>query len=89
MAVPAFPIDQHPTVIDGKQVEPFWGYLPFTYPINMTGQTASSVPCGFSQDGMPIGLHIIGPRGSEAKVLQASAAFEQIRPWADRRPAVS
>ena len=89
MAVPAFPIEQRPTMIGGKQVEAFWGYLPFTYPINMTGQTASNVPCGFSQDGMPIGLHIIGPRGSEARVLQASAAFEQIRPWADRRPAVS
>ena len=89
MAVPAFPIDQRPSVIGGKQVEPFWGYLPFTYPINMSGQTASSVPCGFSQDGMPIGLHIVGPRGSEAKVLQASAAFEAAQPWADKRPAVS
>jgi aspartyl-tRNA(Asn)/glutamyl-tRNA(Gln) amidotransferase subunit A len=89
MAVPAFPIDQRPSVIGGKQVEPFWGYLPFTYPINMSGQTASSVPCGFSQDGMPIGLHIVGPRGAEAKVLQASAAFEQAQPWADKRPPVS
>ena len=89
MAVPAFPIDQRPSVIGGKQVEPFWGYLPFTYPINMSGQTASSVPCGFSQDGMPIGLHIVGPRGSESKVLQASAAFEQAQPWADKRPPVS
>ena len=89
MAVPAFPIGQRPTNIGGKEVEPFWGYLPFTYPINMTGQTASSVPCGFSQDGMPIGLHIVGPRGSEAKVLQASAAFEAARPWADKRPPVS
>ena len=88
-AVPAFPIDQRPSVIGGRAVEPFWGYLPFTYPINMTGQTASSVPCGFSADGMPIGLHIIGPRGSEAKVLQASAAFEQARPWADKKPPVS
>ena len=89
MAVPAFPIGQRPTNIGGKEVEPFWGYLPFTYPINMTGQTASSVPCGFSQDGMPIGLHIVGPRGNEAKVLQASAAFEAARPWADKRPPVS
>ena len=89
MAVPAFPIGQRPSVIGGKQVEPFWGYLPFTFPINMTGQTASSVPCGFSADGMPIGLHIIGPYGSEARVLQASAAFEQARPWNDKRPPVS
>ena len=89
MAVPAFPIDQRPSVIGGKEVDPFWGFLPFTYPINMTGQTASSVPCGFSADGMPIGLHIIGPHGSEARVLQASAAFEEARPWAHLRPPVS
>ena len=85
MAVPAFPVNQRPTEIAGRKVETFWGYLPFTYPINMTGQTASSVPCGFSSDGMPIGLHIIGPRGAEAKVLQASAAFEAARPWEDKR----
>ena len=90
MAVPAFPIDQRPSVIGGKEVKiPFWGYLPFTFPINMTGQTASSVPCGFSADGMPIGLHIVGPRGAEARVLQASAAFEEARPWAQNRPPVS
>ena len=89
MAVPAFPIDQRPSVIGGREVEPFWGFLPFTYPINMSGQTAASVPCGYSDDGMPIGLHIIGPRGSEAKVLQACAAFEQAQPWEGRRPAVS
>ncbi|PKB71368.1 MAG: hypothetical protein BZY87_05805 [SAR202 cluster bacterium Io17-Chloro-G6] len=89
MAVPAFPIGQRPSVIGGRTVEPFWGFLPFTYPINMSGQTAASVPCGYSADGMPIGLHIIGPRGSEAKVLQAAAAFEQAQPWEGRRPVVS
>ena len=93
MAVPAFPIEERPSVIGGKAVDPFWGYLPFTFPINMTGQTAASVPCGFSADpasaGMPIGLHVVGPRGAEAKVLQASAAFEQARPWADLRPPVA
>jgi len=89
MAVSAFPIDQRPSLIGGKPVNPFWGFLPFTYPINMSGQTAASVPCGYSDDGMPIGLHIIGPRGSEAKVLQASAAFERAQPWSGARPGVS
>ena len=88
MAVPAFPIGQRPSVIGGRKVEPFWGFLPFTYLINITGQTAASIPCGYSADGMPIGLHIIGPRGSEAKVLQASAAFEQAQPWSGKRPAI-
>ena len=93
MAVPAFPVDERPAVIGGKEVDPFWGYLPFTFPINMTGQTAASVPCGFSESpdsaGMPIGLHLVGPRGAEDKVLQACAAFERARPWAHQRPPVS
>lgn len=93
MAVPAFPIEERPEVIGGKEVDPFWGYLPFTFPINMTGQTAASVPCGFSQDtasqGMPIGLHLVGPKGAEAKVLQACAAFERARPWAGEHPPIS
>ena len=89
MAVPAFPIDQRPSVIGGKTVDPFWGFLPFTYPINISGQTAASIPCGYSSDGMPIGLHIIGPKESEAKVLQACAAFEAANPWAGDRPGVS
>ncbi|MCY4367146.1 MAG: amidase [Chloroflexi bacterium] len=93
MAVPAFPIEQRPEVIGGKKVDPFWGYLPFTFPINMTGQTAASIPCGFSAEpenaGMPIGLHLVGPRGSEARILQASAAFERARPWGDKLPPVS
>jgi aspartyl-tRNA(Asn)/glutamyl-tRNA(Gln) amidotransferase subunit A len=88
-AVPAFPVGQHPAVIGGREVPPFWGYTPFTFVFNMTMQTASSVPCGFSSDGMPIGLHIIGRRGEEATVLRASAAFEQVRPWADKRPPLS
>ena len=89
MAVPAFEIEQHPTTIDGKDVDPFFGYLPFTYPINAIGHTAASVPCGFSADGMPIGLHIVGRHGDEETVLAASAAFECAMPWAENRPPVS
>ena len=88
MAVTAFPIGQHPTSIGGRSVEPWWGYLPFTFPINMSGQTASSVPCGFSAAGLPVGLHIVGPAGAEARVLRAMAAFEEASPWAHHRPAV-
>ena len=89
MAVTAFPIGEHPTSIAGRDVEPWWGYLPFTFPINMSGQTASSVPCGFSAAGLPIGLHIVGPAGAEARVLRAMAAFEEAQPWAHHRPPVS
>ena len=89
MAVTAFPIGQHPTSIAGRPVEPWWGYLPFTYPINMSGQTAASVPCGFSAAGLPVGLHIVGPALAEGRVLRAMAAFEEARPWAHHRPAIA
>lgn len=88
MSVTAFPIGEHPTSIAGRAVEPWWGYLPFTYPINMSGQTAASVPCGFSAAGLPVGLHIVGPALAEGRVLRAMAAFEEARPWAQHRPAV-
>ncbi len=89
MAVPAFEIEQHPTIIGGRQVDPFYGYIPFTYPINAIGHPAASVPCGFSADGMPIGLHIVGRKGDEETILAASAAFERAMPWSDKRPVVS
>jgi aspartyl-tRNA(Asn)/glutamyl-tRNA(Gln) amidotransferase subunit A len=88
MAVPAFPVGQQPKTIAGREVDAFWGFLPFTYPINMTGHPAASVPCGFSTDGMPIGLQVIGRRADEVAVLQASAAFERAQPWMDKRPPI-
>ena len=89
MAVTAFPVGQRPTRIAGREVDPFWGPFPFTYPINMIGATAASIPCGYSSDGMPIGLHIVGRAGDEETVIAASAAFERARPWIHARPPVS
>ncbi|MCE2405599.1 MAG: amidase [Dehalococcoidia bacterium] len=89
MAVPAFPVGEHPAVIGGRPVEPFFGYTPFTFPFNMTMHAAASAPCGFSSDGMPIGLQIVGRREEEATVLRASAAFERARPWRERLPPIS
>ena len=88
MSVPAFRVGQFPRVIEGQQVDPRLGYMPYTPVFNLTGQPAASVPCGFTEDGMPIGLHIVGRRGEEETVLRASAAFEEARPWAHLRPPV-
>jgi aspartyl-tRNA(Asn)/glutamyl-tRNA(Gln) amidotransferase subunit A len=44
------------------------------------------VPCGFTRDGLPVGLQIVGRRRQEAAVLAAAAAFEQTAPWGDRIP---
>ncbi len=59
-------------------------WSPFTFLFNLTNQPAISVPCGLTRDGLPVGLHIIGPVGSEALILQAARTFEQEVPF--RRP---
>ena len=60
----------------------------FSYPFNMSWNPAASVPCGFTAEGLPVGLQIVGRRFDDLSVLQASAAFEAAQPWADRRPAL-
>jgi aspartyl-tRNA(Asn)/glutamyl-tRNA(Gln) amidotransferase subunit A len=55
----------------------------------MTLNPAASVPCGFGSDGLPIGLQIVGRLEDEVTVLRASAAFEEARPWVNKRPPVS
>jgi len=57
---------------------PSW--TPFTYPFNLTQQPAASVPCGFTADGLPIGLQIVGPRYGDALVLRAARAYEAAHP---------
>ena len=66
-----------------------WDFIPFTCVFNLSGNPAASVPCGFSSDGLPIGLQIVGRLEDEVTVLRASAAFEEARPWVDKRPPVS
>ncbi|MBI3988932.1 MAG: amidase [candidate division NC10 bacterium] len=62
------------------------GWFAFTFPFNLTGQPAATVPCGWTADGLPIGLQIVGRRYDDITVLKAAAAFEAARPWTDRRP---
>ncbi len=58
----------------------------FTIPTNLAGTCAMSLPCGFSEDGLPIGLQLIGKPFAEAEMLQAAYAFEQATDWSDRVP---
>jgi len=72
-------------VINGKNMTAL-GWLPFAYPFNMSGHPAASIPCGWSSDGLPIGMQIVGKRFDELTVLQVSKVFEEIAPWQDKRP---
>lgn len=56
----------------------------FTAPFNLTGLPALSLPCGFSKDGLPIGLQVVGAEWAEATVLQAGRAYEKATPWHER-----
>ncbi len=86
-AVSAFPIGRPPLEIGGRTCShPDWDFLPFTYLFNLTGNPAANIPCGFSEDGLPIGLQIVGRLGDEETVIAASAAFEEGRPWAEKQP---
>jgi len=55
-------------------------WTPFSYPFNLTQQPAASIPCGFTRKGLPVGLHIVGPRYADALVLRAARAFESLQP---------
>jgi aspartyl-tRNA(Asn)/glutamyl-tRNA(Gln) amidotransferase subunit A len=86
LAVPPFETGiQGPTVIDGREVDQF-EWLHFTYPLNLTGQPAATVPAGFTEDGLPIGLQIIGRHLDDPLVLRAAAAFEAAAPWKHKWP---
>ncbi len=88
LAVPPFEHGlQGPPVIDGREVDGFY-WLSFTFPFNFTGQPAATVPAGFTDDGLPVGMQIVGRRMDDALVLRASAAFEAAAPWRDHWPAV-
>ena len=82
-AVAAFPVDRPAPDRGPERDTTEW---PFSLPFNLTRQPAASVPCGFTADGRPVGLQIVGPPHGDGLVLRAARAFETARPWSARRP---
>jgi aspartyl-tRNA(Asn)/glutamyl-tRNA(Gln) amidotransferase subunit A len=88
LTTPPFAVHmQGPEKVGGRYVRDS-AWLSFTYPFNLTGQPAATVPAGFTADGLPVGLQIVGGHLADGLVLRAAAAFEAARPWAQHRPGV-
>ncbi|MDP1837166.1 MAG: amidase family protein [Reyranella sp.] len=77
-----------PADMDPSVPVPWARWTPFSYPFNLTGQPAATVPCGWSPSGLPVGLQVIGRRFEEDTVLQFCAAWEKHFDWRRRKPAV-
>ena len=88
--VPPFSIEQeYPTAINGQELETYIDWMGLCYAITVTGCPAISVPCGFTPDGLPVGLQIVGPPHADVAVLQMARAFEQATMFYRQKPAVA
>ena len=79
-SVPILPFPVGRDVPDPARQARWTEWAPFSFPFNMTRQPAASLPCGFAENGMPVGLQIVGPLYGDALVLRACHAFEGARP---------
>ena len=85
---PPFDVSQpYPTEIDGVPMETYIDWMRSCYYVTATGNPAISVPCGFTQDGLPVGIQIVGRHRSEFSVIQLAYAFQEATGvWRQRPP---
>lgn len=88
--VPPFPIDQeYVTEINGEKLDTYLDWMKSCYYITITGHPAISVPAGFTEDNLPVGIQIVGRHHADLSVLQLAYSFEQATQVWKRRPAVA
>lgn len=85
-ALPWPKTESHPPMIDGRKVGPR-GHAVFTAFVNIAGLPGLALPTGFSRDGLPVGMQIVGAPGTDAALLAVGLDYERARPWAGRWPA--
>ena len=85
--VPPFSVDMpYPTEINGVAMDSYIDWMKSCYYITITGHPAISVPCGFTPEGLPVGVQIVGRYRDEFGVLQLAHAFERATQFGKRRP---
>lgn len=82
-------IGQQTVTVGGEQMDPRSAATRFSRALNLTGLPLLSVPCGFSSEGLPIGLQIIGALFEEAVILEVGHAYETATEWHKRKPQIS
>jgi len=76
--VPPFPVEvEYPTEVAGERMTTYLDWMASCWSITVLGGPAISVPCGFTPEGLPVGLQIVGRRGDDAGVLRLARAFEE------------
>jgi aspartyl-tRNA(Asn)/glutamyl-tRNA(Gln) amidotransferase subunit A len=76
-----------PIEIDGRVAGTMRRDLyPYTWPFNLTGHPAISIPCGFSAAGLPLGFQLVGPWDHDERLLDIAGRLEAQRPWVQHRP---
>ena len=94
LLTPTVPVTSFPSGLDGPAAvagleRPGLSWAALTYPFNLTGQPAATVPCAPAGGELPTGLQIVGRWRDDATVLRASAAYEAARPWRHAWPAIA
>jgi aspartyl-tRNA(Asn)/glutamyl-tRNA(Gln) amidotransferase subunit A len=88
LPTPAVPIEQDTVMFDGEEESLLKAMIRFTCPIDLSGQPAIAVPCGFTKDGLPISLQLIGRPYEETTICRAARAYEAATEWHTNLPQV-
>jgi amidase len=89
-AGPPFPAElEYPAVVAGQPQATYLDWLAPAYYVTMTGCPAISVPAGFTADGLPVGIQLVGPYRGEARLLSIALAFEEATRFGELRPDVA
>ncbi len=88
-ATPSFSIEDYPDCITKIHSDPFIFFASLLFPFNFSGQPAASLPCGFTGEGLPVGLQVIGPENDDSVIFQFCNYFEKVFPWRSQHPKLS